>query len=370
MNSVTLVGYPFSELGIGEDIRTTAKALSLHNQNFNLKAFKTHSLLPDREKEFHKNISNDLNEIRIFNMTAFETLGFLLEEGHSKYESGYNIGYWPWEFSEWPEAWNLVFDIVDEIWAPSLFLKEMYSKYTNKPVIHMPLSIDTQIKAKNDRDYFKLPKEKFIFFFMFDFNSYIKRKNPSAVIKAFKKAFPDNDDVVLLFKTHNSHYNTTESTEFRNLLSQDIRIRQIDDTLTKQEIYNLLASIDCFVSLHRSEGFGRCLAESMLLEKPVIATDFSGSKDFCNDETAFLVDFKDAFVQPGDYPHSLDFMWAEPSIETAAEKMVQVFNASKSGNLKESTDKAKLNIIENFSCSSLGARYKNRINEISKKITK
>ena len=43
---------------------------------------------------------------------------------------------------------------------------------------------------------------------------------------------------------------------------------------------SLMASVDCFVSLHRSEGFGLGMAQSMYLGKPVIATGYSGNMDF------------------------------------------------------------------------------------------
>jgi glycosyltransferase involved in cell wall biosynthesis len=38
----------------------------------------------------------------------------------------------------------------------------------------------------------------------------------------------------------------------------------------------MIAHCDCYVSLHRSEGFGLTIAEAMLLGKPVIATRYGG----------------------------------------------------------------------------------------------
>ncbi len=51
----------------------------------------------------------------------------------------------------------------------------------------------------------------------------------------------------------------------------------ITETLAREEIYALEAACDCFVSLHRSEGFGLAVAECMLLGKPAISTDWSAT---------------------------------------------------------------------------------------------
>ncbi len=54
----------------------------------------------------------------------------------------------------------------------------------------------------------------------------------------------------------------------------------------------LLACADAYVSLHRSEGFGLGMAESMYLGKPVIGTAYSGNVDFMTQENSYLVDYR------------------------------------------------------------------------------
>ena len=48
---------------------------------------------------------------------------------------------------------------------------------------------------------------------------------------------------------------------------------------------------DCYVSLHRSEGFGQTLAETMAIGKPVIATGYSGNLGFMTPDNSYLVDY-------------------------------------------------------------------------------
>src|SRR5215207_3821288 len=55
-------------------------------------------------------------------------------------------------------------------------------------------------------------------------------------------------------------------------------------------------------ALHASEGFGRIVAESMLPNTLVIATDYSGSQEVCQVETALPVPYTLVELGPDDYP--------------------------------------------------------------------
>ena len=63
------------------------------------------------------------------------------------------------------------------------------------------------------------------------------------------------------------------------------------DMLIKKEVNSLLADVDVYVSLHRSEGFGLVMAEAMYLGTPVIATNWSGNTEFMNNDTACMVGY-------------------------------------------------------------------------------
>ena len=69
---------------------------------------------------------------------------------------------------------------------------------------------------------------------------------------------------------------------------------------------------DCYVSLHRSEGLGLTMAESMVLGKPVIATAYSGNLDFMTEENSFLVPYSWTEVPRGAGPYPAGARWAEP----------------------------------------------------------
>ena len=85
-----------------------------------------------------------------------------------------------------------------------------------------------------------------------------------------------------------------------------------------------MAACDCYVSLHRAEGFGLTMAEAMAIGKPVIATGYSGNVDFMSGENSYLVDYALGRVGPDCEIYPPEGEWAEPSIEHAAELMRRV----------------------------------------------
>ena len=87
----------------------------------------------------------------------------------------------------------------------------------------------------------------------------------------------------------------------------------------------MIATCDCYVSLHRSEGLGLTMAEAMYFGKPVIATGYSGNLDFMTDDNSYLVDYTMGTIGERGGALPPDARWAEPSGEHAAEQMLAVF---------------------------------------------
>ena len=94
-----------------------------------------------------------------------------------------------------------------------------------------------------------------MFLFSLDFSSRIHRKNPRAVVEAFKRAFTEDErDVVLVIK---SKLVTSVEQQVRDyeLLQEwvrgDSRIRLINETYSKDQMLDLIGCCDVYVSLHR-----------------------------------------------------------------------------------------------------------------------
>jgi len=178
-----------------------------------------------------------------------------------------------------------------------------------------------------NRARFGLSPDEFVFLFSFDFNSFVARKNPEAVIAAFRRAFADGTrGVRLLIKSTNGERFRDRLDALRRDVADDPRIEVRDAFLTREEMFGLQNVADCYVSLHRSEGYGLGMAESMYLGKPVIATRYSGNLDFMDDENSLLVDFNMVPLRRGDYPYWKGQSWADADAGHAASLMRRVFD--------------------------------------------
>ncbi|MGH8183437.1 MAG: glycosyltransferase, partial [Rhodanobacteraceae bacterium] len=107
-------------------------------------------------------------------------------------------------------------------------------------------------------------------------------------------------------------------------IAHDPRIELRDGFLSREEMSGLQNAADCFVSLHRAEGFGLGLAECMYFGKPVIATGYSGNMDFMDHDNSLLVDYRMIPLRNGDYPYWQGQRWADPDIAHAARLMRQI----------------------------------------------
>jgi glycosyltransferase involved in cell wall biosynthesis len=295
--------------------------------------------------------------------TAFFDHVFLRERG---IERSYTIGYWAWELAKFPEEWASSFGFVDEVWVSSRFAYQAIAPATTKPVFLMPMAVAVPPAQPGlKRADFGLPDDKFVFYFSFDFRSYASRKNPRAAVTAFRRAFPQRDaPVSLLLKTIGSGWKPEDRDALLEIIRGEPRILIIDQELARPRAIALVALSDCFLSLHRSEGFGRGPAEAMLLGKPVIVTDYSGTRDFATRETALLVDYRLVPVGAEEYPGASGQVWAEADIEEAAAAMRKIAGDRA---LPERLGTAgRACIRELYDPQMIGARYVERLKAIKK----
>jgi glycosyltransferase involved in cell wall biosynthesis len=167
-------------------------------------------------------------------------------------------------------------------------------------------------------------EDDFLFLFTFDMRSFIERKNPHALIEAYRRAFgPAFSRTKLIIKATNPDVFPKASARLRADLASVSGVL-IDRYMDRGELSGLFAACDAYISLHRSEGFGLTIAEAMALGKPVIATAYSGNMDFMTPSNSYLVGYRVAEID-GDYgPYRRGDEWAEPDLDYAAEFMRHV----------------------------------------------
>jgi glycosyltransferase involved in cell wall biosynthesis len=320
---VNLVGHVTGEFGLGEGMRGTIRAIEAAGIPFALKDIKESSQrnLDSTYTDFSENNPYPINIVHANpNPVHMEQIG-------SEYFQGrYNIGFWAWELPTFPYFWHGAFDLFDEIWTYSHYTAEAIAKVSSIPVLKVAPSIYLP-QSSLDREALGLPKNKFIFLFMFDFGSIFERKNPRATVEAFQRAFDRlNNDVLLVIKFR-PHPQFKEQQEQLLIAAKEwSSIKFIEGDLKKEEIHSLVNCCDCYVSLHRSEGFGLTMAEAMFYGKPTIATAYSSNVEFMNVGNSFLVKY-DLVTTPEDYgPYPKGSVWAEPDIDHAASLMQYVFH--------------------------------------------
>jgi glycosyltransferase involved in cell wall biosynthesis len=367
--SVSIVGYHRSVLGLGEDARSlfdclldVGVAAELIDVSPTVRRESgDESVLAQSDiahifKAFESSRPNA--SVVIFCMPCFEMIRIICTLGLVRTRAQYWIGYWPWETTELGPGWVNSFEFVGEVWASSRFLYETYSKQTRKPVFHIPLNIQVPgpIEPNGLRS---LLGSKFTFLSIFDFNSRIERKNPLGVIAAFCRAFPKKTEhVQLVLKTIHGKRHLDDFEVVRKAADEDGRIVLKNDALSREEICWLIQNSQVYVSLHRSEGFGRPIAEAMLLGTPVIATGWSGNTDFLTEETGFPIGYRLRPVTPSEYPFAAG-EWAEPDIGHAAAVMRHLYEQG--GASPDILLNAKQLITKLFSRTSIGTKLVDRL---------
>jgi glycosyltransferase involved in cell wall biosynthesis len=361
---VNLVGYAHAEIGMGEHVRMTAAALSETAVAFGVLNFNVG--VPSRQAatlEHGELMVENKFAANLFHINADQMLNAYCRLGPDFFSARYNIGYWAWELAKCPDDWVPVTGMMDEIWAPSRFIQEAFAAKTSIPVEYMPLCVTLPAVPEYGRQYFGLPDRSFIFLYTFDFLSYFDRKNPFAAIRAFKAAFPrQNGSVALVLKVMNGDTGSAQWRQMTELIDGDPRIIILNKTLDRHEVVGLIDLCDCFVSLHRSEGFGRGPAEAMYLGKPVIVTNYSGNTDFTLPDNSCLVDYKLVPVGAGQYPFHQGQVWADADVEHAAWFMKKVCSDTQFAS--EIATKGRDFIHENFNQRKIGSMYAERLKKL------
>lgn len=321
---VNVAGYFRSELGVGEAARQVITALDAERI-----PVAPAGVVAPRSRQGHEFASFGAFDppfpINLICVNADVLPTFAKDVGREFFENRYSIGMWWWEVNEFPDRWRSSFEHLDEIWVGSQHIADALSPVSPIPVTKITVPVSMPQTGHFERPELGLP-EDFVFLFVFDYNSVFERKNPMATIEAFKAAFPTGSGASLVLKSINHEYHSAEHEQLRMAATEHPDIHVIDRYVSVKEKNAMIASCDCYVSLHRSEGFGLTLAEAMYLGKPVIATAYSGNLDYMTPENSYLVDYTLKPIGENAGPYPATGQWADPDIEQAAGLMSRVFD--------------------------------------------
>lgn len=241
-----------------------------------------------------------------------------------------NIVHLAWEQRDVHPEWCRRLDRYDRLLAVSTFAADAVARATGRDCRALPnvVQVDTARARGYRRGDFGLPADAFIAGIVFDASSSIARKNPLGAAQALARAFGGRRDVMVVIKAGNAGRPSFRRVlgEARSLLADaGISCRVLTHVMPREEVEGLMAQMNLYVSLHRSEGFGYSLAEAMWLGTPVVATGYSGNMDFMTEANSYPVRYRETVVSENDGPFQLGTVWAEPDLAHAAALCDQVY---------------------------------------------
>lgn len=258
-------------------------------------------------------------------------------------EGRWNINFTHWELPRIPQRLVHNFESIDSIIVDSEFVKDAIAEVTTKPIT----LIDPQIRIPNStiekysRRHFGLPTEKVLFLLNWDFTSSTIRKNPLAGVKAFKRAFEakGKDVALVMHVKFERRHGSEQYMEYEEFIASVKRehpdiIVLTTNNFTYEEALALKGLCDCYISLHRSEGYGMGCAETLALGRRCVMTGWSGNMELLKNpewrERSYIVNSIPVEVAPSDFPwvekdDEVRQFWADVKIEDAVLKLKEAY---------------------------------------------
>ena len=361
---LVLIGHPFAPTGVGQLIRSTIASLRAAGVPFQV--LDCHGYFPKDPSLDLELVDRPGTGINLFHINGDEVEAILAKLGPPPAGS-FNVVFPAWELPVYPAHWARQLERFDEVWGFSEFVVASLRAAVHRNVFLAPLSVAPAIRRYRSRLEWGISGSAMVFFFSFDCSSFPERKNPWAVLAAFRRLRQIRPwaDVQLVLKVSGGDRDPQALARLRKEMDSLAPYAMlIDRSLDAEEMKSLLMGCDAYVSLHRSEGFGFCLAEAMYFGKPVVATAYSGNMDFMTPETACLVDYRLVPVKPGEYPCGEGQSWAEPLIEQAAEQMARLVDDPAEG--RRLGARASAWIRRKCSPLALGLSYRDRLTSRSR----
>ena len=285
----------------------------------------------------------------------------------------YHIGHLFWETDKMSPEWVWNCNLMDELWTGSEYNKQAFERSGVKcPIYVFPQAIDVTMPNRNLSKWEIPGHEGFLFYSIFQ---WIERKNPKALIEAYLKEFNKNDKVGLFIKTYIERFTVSEKEriiakiwEWKRMFNKDnappiyINVELMDSI----DVFRIHKTGDCFVLPHRGEGWGRPLAEAMLMGKPVIATNCGGIHDWLTRETYFPLTYNKVNVFNMEFApwYRNNQKWADVNVGELQNKMREVYEDREMA--KKTGKRAQDFVKSDFSYEAVGRRLKDRLNDIQK----
>jgi glycosyltransferase involved in cell wall biosynthesis len=318
---VNVAGYLSTESGMGEAARASIR--SLEAAGVPMVLTNVGSRLRTQDVSYSGFTDDNPHPFNLVHLNGDNMAGFAAARGRAYFRNRYTIGYWFWELSKWRDDWLEGFNHVDEVWVASEFTRACLAEVSPVPIVTMPLPFVLPDAPPLGRAHFGIPEGSTAFLLTFDVSSQTERKNPLGAIRAFRRAALPRNAATLVLKYTNAEYDREAVRRFHEE-AEGLDVVMLDGYMSRPELTALMTACDCYLSLHRGEGFGMTMGEAMLLGKPVIATNYSGNVDFMTSDNSYLVDYRIVPLTRDYGPYMRGYVWADPDVAQAAHVIRQV----------------------------------------------
>jgi len=324
---INLAGYFHALTGMGESARSMFRTLEAGGVACNKMPLPSYHLSRsiDVEYLFRGELIRDHNPAYKVNLVVANGDDYRHVRSRLPYafwQDRKNIGYWVWETEELPREGADCGGLA-EIWTPSEYSASAIRKAVDIPVHVVPHVLDFEeidASVANARK-FGIPEGKVVYGFFWDCKSVVERKNPQAALNAFRQAFGlESSNTMLVFKVGSPEFAPQEFAKLKQA-AQGLDVLWITETLSRTDTLSLMKSLDVYVSLHRSEGFGLTCAEAMAMGKPVVASDYSGNVDFMDSGNSLLIPTSVYETKLAHGPYPAGTRWGDPDVEVAADAL-------------------------------------------------
>ncbi len=279
------------------------------------------------------------------------------------------IGCTIFETDRIPDHWVKCCNRMDEIWVPSRFNFETFSRSGVNPdkLRIVPIPVDSDFFKPCRGKLLIEGQKRFTFLYTFAFNW---RKGFDLLLEAYFKEFRSADDVSLILKVYEDQ--GIKQDLIKNVIMGSIADRVgingkdaphvviIDKALNQDELRRLYNSCDLYISTDRANGWGMPCMEVMAMGKPAATIDWSGSTEFMKKHNSLLirptgrlvsVDQRLVQAQPLLYK---GHQWAEVSVDEV--RKVMRFACENPDALRTMAEREMKDIRENFSIESIARK--------------
>jgi glycosyltransferase involved in cell wall biosynthesis len=244
--------------------------------------------------------------------------------------------------------WVELIKSVDEVWVPSNFNVETFHR-SGVPLEKLkvvPGAVDPILFDPSKAEPLALPsRASYNFLSIFEWQ---ERKAWDVLLGAYLREFTIDDDVCLWLRCSKAAHLVSRLGNKEASLEEQIeafakeqglslsrlpRIEVLSNPLPLTSMPSLYRAMDCLIGVSRGEGWGRPQHEAMMMELPVIASNWSGNTEFMSQTNSLLVDCEIIPVQQVE--NEMAFMaghyWAQPSEEHTREYMRGLFDDPSQG---------------------------------------